>query len=67
MAFNRVVDDRTRKVLYTCSSLQEAADWMIERKDELDWYEVYAVEVDEDESGVVLGWWNLDDLLPNKK
>lgn len=67
MALNRVVDDRTRKVLFTCGSLQEAADWMIERKDELDWYEVYAEEVDEDESGVVLGWWNLDDLLPNKK
>ena len=61
MNSNRVVDDKRRAVLFRADTLQEVADWMIDRADVLDWTETFAEEVDEEEN--VLGWWSLADLL----
>lgn len=61
MAKNRVYDEHTKTVLFSCDTLQQAVDWMMARKDKLEPHGVYADEIDDE--GNILGWWELADLI----
>lgn len=58
---NRVYDSKAKQTIFRCDTLQEAVDWLMERKDQYDRYGTYVDEVDENDT--ILGWWELDDLI----